>query len=316
VGLSNGNAYRVDLDTNTNLQTYTSSSAVNKILAINNQNVLTAHDDSFVRLWNMQTGTYICSYNHSGAVKSMATLPGGFLATGACDTNVYIWNLTAGWDFRNLTGHSGCVNDLAVNNVTGQLISIGSNDGLVILWSTVDYSLTWTSARLDTTLYAIAVLDNGNYLIASNLHIFMFTSANVMTTYTPSASSVPVRSLMVYANGVTVACGMSDGSIQLFDSSTGQISAPEVVMGSAGSSVLSMAWIDFSSNYFISGADSNTYNLWYSDGTNLGQVRNNNFTSPIRSVYFLNTSICEILNFFLNFFFKTGFQRSCFFVSH
>src|SRR5260221_217440 len=82
------------------------------------------------------------------------------LATESSDNTIKIWDKSDGSLKRTLTGHTDCVNSLAVFQ-NGDLAS-GSSDNTIKIWDTNDGSLKRTLTRHTDSVYSLAVLQNGD----------------------------------------------------------------------------------------------------------------------------------------------------------
>jgi WD40 repeat protein len=292
IGLGNGATKTINLDTGTAVTNFAPAhtSAVNKVLRINSQNLLTASNDTFVKLWNTSTGAYVCSYNHSSPVLSMVVLPNSLLATGTCNS-IFIWNLTSSSPNRvNMSGHTGCVNDLLLQqSPSAYYIVSASSDGYVKSWD-MSFKNVYTSSSFGGPMNCLAQLGTGE-VIGGGPVLAIWNSVS-FTQYTPLGTGASIQAMAVFADGVTIACGMSDGYLQVFYFLSKRFN--KITGTKHALAVNTLAWVNIptmNENYFLSGSDDGNTFLWYTDGTYVLYVKTFPSGTPVNSIYFLYNQI-------------------------
>jgi WD40 repeat protein len=244
------------------------SGQVNKLLRINSQQVITASADSIIKLWNLSNGSYVCGYhNHTASVKSVLVSPNGLLVTGGCDGLINIWNTTNGGLLVNtFEAHTGCVNDLKYHQNLSAVISV-RDDRLVKVraWAT----LTNTLGPVNASINCVGILRNGNIVAGSN-RIDMWSQAYDLQT--PPAGVFPngsysteaILSMTLLADGLTVACGLSDGRIRFFSSVRSTFQAT-ILDGHSNQPVNGLDFILAANRkevFLMSGSDDMHVNIW------------------------------------------------------
>jgi WD40 repeat protein len=311
------------LDTSNTLATFSKHTGiVNKVLRINAQQMVTVGDDTMVKLWNMATGAYICSYNHTAQVKSVVVLPNGFLATGACDNNIHIWNLTNGLNYKTLTGHAGCITDLkynkAVNTSGGALIS-ASTDKTVKVWDLTDNSCTLltTLGPVSQPINCLAVMPtSGNIIAGSNLLDRWTPSFSYLGSAINTANNV--ISMAVYPDGVTLACGMQTGIMNVVNMTSLSIVLSISAHSTNLNTVDAIQLPGSSQLYFMTGSEGGSVKIWLAEGSTWSNIKQFNFaSSAVKSVYFLFNETAlgniSIVFFFINNFLQRIICFSTFF---
>jgi WD40 repeat protein len=143
-------------------------------------------------------------------------LPSGYLVSGDNSGIIILWNTDIGIEIRNLTGHNGTVNALAVLP-NGYLASA---DAKIKIWNSNDGSLIRT-LPVNSIVYSLAVLPNG-YLVSGSFDttIKMWNTADGSLIRTLTGHSWSVRSLAVLPNGY-LASGSEDRTIRIWNTNEG-----------------------------------------------------------------------------------------------
>lgn len=94
---------------------------------------LTASFDNSVGLWRLDGNEVVWLEGHAAAVKTAIFLSDGLAASGGDDFAIEIWDLESGQSVRQLEGHKGQINGLAVSP-NGKVLASASWDGSLRLW--------------------------------------------------------------------------------------------------------------------------------------------------------------------------------------
>lgn len=148
---------------------------VNAVIAqASDPQIVSASVDATVRMWDLAAGK--CSgtlTNHKKGVRALVRHPREFSFASASADGIKTWGLPKGVFMRNLRGHKGLVNAMAVNE-DGVLVS-GGDDGGVRFW---DYGaahcfqretskLQPGSLECEGAIYALAFDRSGSRLISA-----------------------------------------------------------------------------------------------------------------------------------------------------
>jgi WD40 repeat protein len=122
----------------------------------------------------------------------------------------------------NLTGHTGCVNDLEYNywiGTAGSLVSVSSDMSLIV-W---DLANSFANVKTLTTSYPInclVVLPLGEMVtgFSSWSRIEIWNVSYVSLGHQTTTGNI--LSMVLMFDLITIACGLADSTIVLFDSST------------------------------------------------------------------------------------------------
>ena len=105
----------------------------------------TAHRDTTVRLWDVETRTAKTIFKgHTDPVISVCFAPDGkTLVSGSWDKTVRLWNVVTGQHKATLEGHNEIIKGVAFSP-DGKTIASGSVDGTIFLWN-----LTFSNNTID-----------------------------------------------------------------------------------------------------------------------------------------------------------------------
>jgi pleiotropic regulator 1 len=134
--------------------------------------VVSSSVDTTVRMWDLAAGKCMATLtNHKKGVRALAMNPIEFSFASASIDNIKTWAFPRGDFMRNLRGHTGLVNALAINQ-DGVLAS-GGNDGNVRFWDSASaHCFQSTQVRVqpgsmdnEAGIYAMAFDRSGSRLI-------------------------------------------------------------------------------------------------------------------------------------------------------
>ncbi|MDY6807082.1 MAG: serine/threonine-protein kinase, partial [Cyanobacteriota bacterium] len=92
-------------------------------------------DDSYINLWDLETGELIHNFQQSRGINVIAFSPNGqILASGSSGNVIKFWNMADGEQIGELVGHSQDINSIAFSPDGENLVS-GSSDTTIKLWS-------------------------------------------------------------------------------------------------------------------------------------------------------------------------------------
>jgi WD40 repeat protein len=185
-------------------------------------------DDGTVRVWDLATGRVQAKLTgHKLGVWSVAVTPDGTTAvSGGQDKTVRVWNLTSGREQAKLTGHSEMVFSVAVTADATLAVS-GSQDDTMRVWDLttgreqakfVDHFGGWVTAVAITTDGRLAVSCDSTFMRVRDLA----TENTLSTVEGPSLPVIPVNSIAITADETLAVRGMGDGTVQVWNLTTGR----------------------------------------------------------------------------------------------
>jgi WD40 repeat protein len=96
---------------------------------------VTAGTDKTAKLWNLKTHATLVLAKHSELVLNAAfSLDEKFVVTSSADGTANIWETASGTWLRELRGHTGTINGLALSPDDSPVVATGSADGTARLW--------------------------------------------------------------------------------------------------------------------------------------------------------------------------------------
>ena len=111
----------------------------------NNPQIITGSNDSTIKLWDIGTGKCMNTLtHHKKSIRSIIIPENEYtFVSGGCD-NIKVWKCPEGNFLRNISGHNGIVNSIALNK-DGVLAS-GAEDGTLYFW---DYATGINFQKID-----------------------------------------------------------------------------------------------------------------------------------------------------------------------
>jgi WD40 repeat protein len=305
VGFSSGAVQLVNPDDNSTLtfsgtlkaQKHTGS--VNKILRINDINVISASADKGMMVWYSNSGQYVCNYyNNTAAVTSMAIVPiygTNWMASGSCDTKIKIWDLAGDALTATILGHTDCVTDLAYNpwigNATiGAMISVSADHQMIAwdLWLSTFNILN--STNLTYAANCLLVLNNGVMITGGpvQLNMWSINFTNILTVDVPNSATIQCMTLL--PDLVTLACGLNDSKIILFNMTTNTFD--KVLYGHTKKVNVLQAFVFPGNNvtYLISGSDDTYVYFWHMSAYLPVRQLKLGSTQAVKSLYYLHSN--------------------------
>jgi F-box and WD-40 domain protein 1/11 len=125
--------------------------------------IATGSDDATVRLWPRDGGASRRTLAHPRALCAVR-MQGDVLATGGLDAVVRIFALSTGQLVRELRGHKGSVQSLALG---GSVLVSGSDDRTIKVWSLLEDVDASECATLDThpsAVRSVAISPSGGFV--------------------------------------------------------------------------------------------------------------------------------------------------------
>ncbi len=189
--------------------------------------LVTTSDDHTARLWDLQTRTLRLTLSgHTGAVRAAAFCNReAELVTGSDDMTARVWNAQSGALISVLRGHSGPVGRISCGDDNS--ILTGSEDGTVRWWDMHSGAALAAPLQLGAPPRLIArfpCLHGMGRCIggeADDGHILTWNAKTQQRDAESQMFSFKVSAAALSADGAYAAAGLEDGTLRLWDVSTG-----------------------------------------------------------------------------------------------
>lgn len=244
--------------------------------------VATGTANGSVHLWSATTGQLLKilgqpsvrasiaaphGIRHDGSINCMAFSHPGvgaygktlLLATGSDDCTVRLWRISTGQALKQLTGHTGPINCLAISP-TGEQLATGSADGTVRLWRLPTGTPQATLTGHNGWINCLAISPDGQLLVTGSadgtVRLWLLPSGDLLQTLTGHGG--PVECLAISPDGQLLATASWDKTVRLWWLPVG---APFKTLTGHGGSVGCLA---FSPNgtQLATGSNDYTVRLW------------------------------------------------------
>ncbi len=136
----------------------------------NGKKLVSTSYDRTAKIWDTQTNSLNHTYDQHGArVYSVDIHPAGdFVATGDNAGEIHIWNLATGQNLQILIAHSGItVMHLGFDKTGRYLISSGTDNGDLIVWSTENWQKMPIHKTISHGIWGFDTTSNGETIIYS-----------------------------------------------------------------------------------------------------------------------------------------------------
>jgi WD40 repeat protein len=185
-------------------------------------------DDGTVRVWNLASGRVQAKLTgHKLGVWSVAVTPDGTRAvSGGQDNTVRVWDLATGREKAKLTGHSEMVFSVAVT-ADGTLAVSGSQDNTMRVWNlTTGREQAKFTDRFDGWVSAVAITADGRLAVSCGgglMRVWDLATESTLSTFEgPYVPITPVNSIVISADETLAVRGMEDGTVQVWNLTTGR----------------------------------------------------------------------------------------------
>lgn len=186
-------------------------------ISVQGRQVMTAHSDSIMRLWDLHNGEGKNSFKgHTDCVNSLCMTPDGRLAvSGSSDKTLKLWDLHTGDCLKTMTGHTGWIWSVCLSPDGKKVIS-GGYDNTLRIWELKSGKCIQV---LDTStqVEAVSITPDSQFILSAghdNL-IQVWNMKNYMRVTVFTALN-QVNSLSGITAHGRFACGLESGKVLLF----------------------------------------------------------------------------------------------------
>lgn len=167
---------------------------------------------------------------HSDIVRSVAFSPNGdYVISGAEDGTIILWDISDGQKLHTFAGHSESVTAVDINRKSDLMVS-ASRSGQILLWNINKKSLVGEFNVHNGTVTDIQFSPTGGRIISSSLDgtVIVLDTALGQEIHRLYHES-PVQSIAYSPNSETIASGLSNGEIVIWDANSENIITTMVV---------------------------------------------------------------------------------------
>jgi WD40 repeat protein len=217
---------------------------VNSFVVLGNGYLVSASDDSTIKIWNPHDGSLVETLNqHAGQVKSLDLLPNSFLISGSSDYTIRVWN-TKNFDLLQ-TFRAHQMEAYSMVALSSNLIAVGdgSSQGKIAICNLNNNNVDrFIKAYSSGMVRCLAVLNNGWLASGSfeNGLIKLWNPYDGHLMKTLMGHSGIVFSLLVLRNGHLVSSS-SDATIKIWEPASGRLIQN---LNESVSSMFSLAMLD------------------------------------------------------------------------
>jgi WD40 repeat protein len=183
-------------------------------------------------VWRNFVHPLCCIVDQGGEVQSIALSPDGkTLVTGGLD-QARVWNVQTGQPLCAPLRHAGAMRAIAISP-DGTRVLTGNEDGTAIEWNIATGQSIGQPMKHDGEVHSVAFSPDGNSLLtaaADDKRAHLWNAADVTPVRTFDGEAA-VSSVDFCLDGKTVITGGDNGSVQLWDMTSGKPTQPTIPGG-------------------------------------------------------------------------------------
>jgi len=182
--------------------------------------------DNTARIWDWRSGESLLTLKgHADRVDAVAFSPdGSLLATASNDRQLIVWDAQSGKAIRHITGHQNFVFGVSFTADGSGLLS-ASRDNTLRLWDSASGTLRRIYQGHTAGLWDVALHGQTLYTAADDGTLRRWPLATPQQWVWEVGGSP--TSIAISPNGTLVAVGMGDGSLQIYQMSSGKLLVDE-----------------------------------------------------------------------------------------
>lgn len=175
--------------------------------------------DKTIKTWNSINGQLLKTLlSHTNYVMTLEQLSDGSLASGSTDQTVKIWNVSSGALLKTIQMNGDVYQVILANSGSYLTIRLPIINNVVILQPQTSVEVR----RISSSSNCMTLLVNdGNLAVGGNTNIAIW-DVNSGTSLRVISAIHPVSCLQLLSDG-TLSSGLSDGSIQIWNTTNGQM---------------------------------------------------------------------------------------------
>ncbi|CUA74718.1 Notchless protein homolog 1 [Bos taurus] [Rhizoctonia solani] len=186
--------------------------------------VASGTDDKEIWVWDIGSGQLVLGplQGHEGPVFSIIfSHDGSYIISGSSDKTIHIWDAHSGKPlFTPLVGHTGTITSLAISSDDTKIIS-GSEDATICVWDVQNgcLALDPITGHIGSVV-SVALSPDDKFIASCSIDSTMVWDSQTGECFLgrfPSKCSVAFS-----PDGAYISAGSEDGSIEIWDASTGR----------------------------------------------------------------------------------------------
>ena len=223
-GNADGTVELWDVVTKENIAAFKNARTANSVVFSPDGTILATGTYGVVELWDVSTRANIATLEgHKDWVSSISFSPDGtILASASWDSTIKLWDISTRANIATFEGHTSGVNSV-IFSPDGTTLASGSPEGTVKLWDvSTRANIATLKERYVRTVWSVAFSPDGITLVSTGgsqgekIRLWdIVTRHNIATLEMLEW----VNSVVYSPDGATLAAGLSDGTIELLDTS-------------------------------------------------------------------------------------------------
>jgi predicted NACHT family NTPase len=187
------------------------------IMSKDDRYLITAHDDSMIRIWDRNSGIerQKLTGHHENVNCLVLSANGEFLYSGSNDSKIKEWRLVDGICQRTFAGYQDSINCLTLS-IDEQFLYSGSNDRTIVQWELATGNYHRTFEGHEGAVSAIALNADGQFLYSGSYDrtIKKWGLADGVCLQTLGDHKDPVSDIALSADGQFLYSGSHDWTIK------------------------------------------------------------------------------------------------------
>lgn len=192
-------------------------------LSTNGELLLSGHDDTVLRLWDVNSGALLREFKgHTEAIRSVTFSSGGqYALSGGADNTLRWWELKDGHCLRVLQGHTNWVNSAAISSDGRHGLS-GSADGTLRLWDIGSGQCVSSLPAHEGWVRAVAWSGDGSFCVTggADTRVKLWDLRRGQCMRILEGHTDQVNSVALSSDGRRAASGSKDTTLRIWDVET------------------------------------------------------------------------------------------------
>jgi WD40 repeat protein len=186
-----------------------------------NLRIVSGSWDCTVRVWDAMTGTQLRTMHHERIVSCVAfSGDGQLIVSGSDDRTIRVWDASTGALKIVLSGHTDQVLSVAFSS-DSKLVVSGSEDSTLRVWDTAPGAQLIATGYEDAVTFVTFSKDRRFIIAGTRYNIRIWSADTVTSVLTIDDQIDSLSSIAVSRNENLIASASHDGTIRLWDATTG-----------------------------------------------------------------------------------------------